>query len=130
MCICVHELHNGSANPDPEPTNTWEAWAIKKAKLLVPAKRLSSGGKLAAAMKGVIASIESGKITNTKKGRESIRAANRAVFSDEERKAWLPFFEELNAKCEAYIASGELTTLSQHKEIWEGVAIGLREVSK
>ena len=81
-------------------------------------------------MENVIASIESGRITTPKKGREAIRAANRSVFSEEERQAWMPFFEALNSKCETYAASGKLTTLSQHKEIWEGVAAGLREVSK
>ena len=81
-------------------------------------------------MESVIASIEAGAIADPQKGRESIRAANRAVFSDEERKAWMPFFEELDAKCKEYVASGELTTMNQHKEIWKGVAAGLAEVAK
>lgn len=135
--VVSHVLQNGEVvppgpnpppPPNPDPKTGWAAWAKATAEKLIPPQgRRAAALSLASAMDSVCAAVDSGTLKTPKEAREEIRRANHRALGDR-AQAWKAFSDAFDAELRTLLASGKLAELSQYREIWAGVARGLKEV--
>lgn len=114
--------------PNPDPKAGWAAWAKATAERLVPPEgRRSASLSLGSAMESVCAAVDSGTLKTPREAREEIRRADHRALG-ERAQAWKAFSDALDGEMQKILAGGKLTELSQYREIWAGVASGLKGV--
>lgn len=103
----------------PEPTRLAREWLA-----LVPVQARARAGALAAAFRAVAVEIEAGKLKDPAAIIQASTERNRAALEDD-RNAWLPWFEKLRDYMNGLVEKGGLKTPGEHARLFREIADGL-----
>lgn len=88
----------------------------------------SNAKVLAGSFRRIVSSITDGKLIDGRTILTETRKSNQASLSLADRTKWLPFFQSLQLKLDAWIESKTLVTPADYKTAWEEIVLGLEAV--
>ena len=137
LAIAKHTVTIGEPEPEPPPTPPpppppppvpndkfgLGAWsATEAAKLPADARALSKA--FGSNYRTIASAMAAGTVPGLREALVEVTKLNTQT-AGALRSQWLPFFQELSRKFDAWIASGELKTPADTKEAFSGLANGL-----